>query len=114
MKNPEELNAFKNEFETLSKKLTELTEKDLMQVTGGTDEDDFHEECFNHWMEWLDLMESSARSFLPNADADQRYHFMSRLDELLQLPPSYWEDQFHLTKAEYTTILGRIAQLRSL
>ena len=35
MKTKEELNALKEEVETLSKKLAELTEEELNQVTGG-------------------------------------------------------------------------------
>ena len=35
MKTPEELNTIKNEVETLNKKLTELTEEELSQVSGG-------------------------------------------------------------------------------
>ena len=35
MKTPEELNALKEEVETVSKKLHELTEEELEQVTGG-------------------------------------------------------------------------------
>ena len=35
MKTPEELNALKNEVETLSKKLAELTGEELQQVIGG-------------------------------------------------------------------------------
>ena len=35
MKTKEELNALKEEFETLNKKLCELTEEELEQVTGG-------------------------------------------------------------------------------
>ena len=35
MKTKEELNALKEEVETVSKKLHELTEKELAQVTGG-------------------------------------------------------------------------------
>ena len=34
-KTQEELNVLKNEFESLSKKLAELTEEELEQVTGG-------------------------------------------------------------------------------
>ena len=37
MKTPEELNALKNELETLNKKLTELTDEELVQVSGGED-----------------------------------------------------------------------------
>ena len=37
MKTPEELNALKEEVETLNKKLHELTEEELAQVTGGLD-----------------------------------------------------------------------------
>ena len=35
MKTNEELNALKQEFETMNKKLRELTEEELAQVTGG-------------------------------------------------------------------------------
>ena len=35
MKTPEELNALKEEVETVSKKLHELTEEELAQVSGG-------------------------------------------------------------------------------
>ena len=35
MKSKEELNALKNEVETLNKKLAELSEEELAQVTGG-------------------------------------------------------------------------------
>ena len=35
MKSKEELNALKEEVETLGKKLAELTEEELAQVTGG-------------------------------------------------------------------------------
>ena len=35
MKTQEELNAIKEEIETLNKKLAELTEEELAQVTGG-------------------------------------------------------------------------------
>ena len=35
MKTPEELNALKEEVETVSRKLHELTEEELAQVSGG-------------------------------------------------------------------------------
>ena len=35
MKTKEELNALKEEFETVNKKLNELTDEELAQVTGG-------------------------------------------------------------------------------
>ena len=37
MKTPEELNALKEEIETLIKKLHELTPEELEQITGGSD-----------------------------------------------------------------------------
>ena len=37
MKTKEELNALKEEVETLNKKLAELTEEELAQVSGGWD-----------------------------------------------------------------------------
>ena len=39
MKTKEELNALKKEVETVSRKLHELTEEELAQVTGGVDPD---------------------------------------------------------------------------
>lgn len=35
MKTPEELNALRKEVEALNKKLSELTEDELVQITGG-------------------------------------------------------------------------------
>ena len=40
MKTKEELNALKEEVETVSKKLHELTEEELVQVSGGIQRDD--------------------------------------------------------------------------
>ena len=40
MKTKEELNALKEEVETLNKKLAELTEEELAQVAGGVLSDD--------------------------------------------------------------------------
>lgn len=40
MKTKEELNALKNEVEVLNAKLAELTEEELAQVTGGSNEYD--------------------------------------------------------------------------
>ena len=44
MKTKEELTALKEEVETLNKKLAELTEEELKQVTGGEIVPDFDEE----------------------------------------------------------------------
>ena len=41
MKTPEELNTIKNEVETMNKKLAELTDEELTQVTGGM----FNRDC---------------------------------------------------------------------
>ena len=43
MKTKEELNALKEEVKTLNKKLAELTEDELMQVTGGILPKDYYE-----------------------------------------------------------------------
>lgn len=37
MKTPEELNTIKEEVETVNRKLRDLTEDELAQITGGTD-----------------------------------------------------------------------------
>ena len=42
MKTKEELNALKEEIETLNKKLHELTEEELAQVSGGVEPPDIH------------------------------------------------------------------------
>ena len=46
MKTKEELNALKQEVETLNKKLHELTEEELEQVTGGVDFGDLGDRVF--------------------------------------------------------------------
>ena len=45
MKTKEELNALKEEVETLNKKLADLTEEELAQVTGG--------DLFDEFSQWL-------------------------------------------------------------
>ena len=45
MKTKEELNALKEEVETLNKKLAELTEEEFSQVTGGINNDKDDQEC---------------------------------------------------------------------
>ena len=40
MKTVEELNALKDEVEALTKKLAELTEEEMVQVSGGQEKDD--------------------------------------------------------------------------
>ena len=44
MKTKEELNALKEEVEALNKKLAELTEEELEQVTGGLSDEDKHKD----------------------------------------------------------------------
>ena len=44
MKTKEELNALKEEVETLNKKLHELTDEELAQVSGGDEPPDFYYE----------------------------------------------------------------------
>ena len=46
MKTKEELNALKEEVETLNKKLAELTEEELAQVVGGVDFGDLGDRVF--------------------------------------------------------------------
>ena len=43
MKTKEELNALKEEFEALNAKLAELSNDELAQITGGTNDDGGHE-----------------------------------------------------------------------
>ena len=44
MKTKEELNALKEEVETVSRKLHELTDEELAQVSGGVERPDFSHE----------------------------------------------------------------------
>ena len=46
MKTEEELNALKEEVETLNKKLAELTEEELAQVSGGVKLDPERQEAY--------------------------------------------------------------------
>ena len=45
MKTKEELNALKEEFESLNKKLAELSEEEIAQVTGGEDNGIISTQC---------------------------------------------------------------------
>ena len=47
MKTKEELNALKEEVETLNKKLQELSEDELQQVSGGRYEEAYSEMLYN-------------------------------------------------------------------
>ena len=47
MKSKEELNALKEEVETLNKKLQELSEDELQQVSGGRYEEAYSEMLYN-------------------------------------------------------------------
>ena len=47
MKTKEELNAIKEEVETLTKKLQELSEDELQQVSGGRYEEAYSEMLYN-------------------------------------------------------------------
>ena len=49
MKTKEELNALKEEVETVSKKLHELTDEELAQVSGGMSERELLELAMNAW-----------------------------------------------------------------
>ena len=49
MKSKEELNALKEEVETLNKKLAELTEEELEQVTGGNIEQEIKNLAKQHF-----------------------------------------------------------------
>ena len=49
MKTPEELKALKEEVETLNKKLAELTEEELEQVTGGNIEQEIKNLAKQHF-----------------------------------------------------------------
>ena len=54
MKTKEELNALKEEVETVSKKLHELTEEELTQVAGGYWEDCFDCKYYGHSRQCFD------------------------------------------------------------
>ena len=54
MKTKEELNALKEEVETLNKKLHELTEEELAQVGGGVSESGILDNILQELTNWLD------------------------------------------------------------
>ena len=49
-KTKEELNALKEEVEALNKKLAELTEEELAQVTGGVDDPGLYSPTGDSWL----------------------------------------------------------------
>ena len=51
MKTPEELNALKEEVETMNKRLSELTEEELKQVSGGWSPFEWMEDIINWFTE---------------------------------------------------------------
>ena len=54
MKTKEELNALKEEVETLNKKLAELSEDELKQVSGGVSESGILDNILQELTNWLD------------------------------------------------------------
>ena len=54
MKTKEELNAIKNEVEALNKKLAELNEDELKQVSGGVSESCILDNILQELTNWLD------------------------------------------------------------
>ena len=54
MKTKEELNALKSEIETLNKKLAELSEDELKQVSGGVSESGILDNILQELTNWLD------------------------------------------------------------
>ena len=54
MKTKEELNAMKEEVETLNKKLAELSEDELKQVSGGVSESGILDNILQELTNWLD------------------------------------------------------------
>ena len=54
MKTKEELNALKEEVETLNKKLAELSEDELKQVNGGVSESGMLDNILQELTNWLD------------------------------------------------------------
>ena len=54
MKSKEELNALKEEVETLNKKLAELSEDELKQVSGGVSESGILDNILQELTNWLD------------------------------------------------------------
>ena len=70
MKTPEELNAIKNEVKALNKKLAELNEEELAQVSGGSVDDVFqrYNEDILNYMRGLLNPEEAYRSTLYRKD----------------------------------------------
>ena len=56
MKTEEELNAIKEELEALSRKLHELTEEELAQVSGGSGKSDYEVPVYTPELEWIEYL----------------------------------------------------------
>ena len=56
MKTKEELNALKEEVETLRKKLAELTEEELAQVSGGSGKFAYEVPFYKPELEWIEYL----------------------------------------------------------
>ena len=55
-KTKEELNAIKEEVETLNEKLHELTEEELAQVSGGNGKFAYEVPFYNPELEWIEYL----------------------------------------------------------
>ena len=56
MKTEEELNAIKEELEALSRKLHELTNEELEQVSGGSGKSDYEVPVYTPELEWIEYL----------------------------------------------------------
>ena len=56
MKTKEELNALKEEVETVSRKLAELTEEELAQVSGGNGKFAYEGPFYKPELEWIEYL----------------------------------------------------------
>ena len=86
MKTKEELNAIKEEVETLNKKLAELTEDELKQVVGGVEDLDIRKDEYENII--LATSEHSSRDSAKIRTGDSRKHLTEE-----QLTPEYIHKQ---------------------
>ncbi len=107
MKTKEELNALKEEAETVNRKLAELTEAEMEQIFGGNEDGNSH---FDYLMSWLDGIEKMAQvnNF---RSVDDLERFRADCEKLRNKPYSFFEKAYHLTPEQYDIVFHRINEI---
>ena len=82
MKTQEELNELKAEYEAITNKLKELTEDELLQVTGGADQGTFEDDKLKLSM-YMNLFRKYLEDYMPTSVYPKRIQtVIDQLDEM--------------------------------